>query len=322
MVDYDMRKQNLIDLSERSQFEKGRRVMKGQQEFVTYRDDMSFRVWYGVEPDFYNEHWHSAVEIVVPHKGNMLYSIEGVPYVVGELDVLFIPAGKVHSMETPPGSVRNLILFDPQCLNSIRNSSAYQPMLDSEILLTNAQDDPLCGQVRTKLFNLMEKYYQRSPVNNLLCYSAILDIYATLAQHYIDTHPVDSQMVAHDDSFITEPIRQALNRVFDYVNVHYAEKITLDTAAAVAGFSKFYFSRIFSQFTQLPFSQYLLRKRIMVASKLLYTTDQRLLAIAIQSGFSSLSTFNRVFKNHHGCTPTEYRILYREQNNTPPPLAD
>ena len=306
-----MKKQNLIDLSERSQFEKGLRVMKGTQEFVTYRDDMSFRAWYGTEPDFYNEHWHSAVEIVLPHKGDMLYKIDGVPYRVGELDVMFIPAGKVHSMETPPGSVRNLILFDPQCMSVIRHPAGLQPVLDDVVVLTHENDEPVCGQVRVLLFELLDKYYGHTPVDNLLCYSTILQAYSMLAQHYIQVHSTDTASAAHDDLAMTVPVRQALHRVFDYVNAHYAEKITLDTAAAVAGFSKFYFSRIFSQYTNLPFSQYLLNRRIAVASKLLYSTDQRLLDIAIQSGFSSLSTFNRVFKNCHGCTPTEYRMLYR-----------
>jgi AraC-like DNA-binding protein len=34
--------------------------------------------------------------------------------------------------------------------------------------------------------------------------------------------------------------------------------------------------------------------------------------IALQSGFFSLSTFNRVFKEANGCSPTEFRKLYRQ----------
>lgn len=35
--------------------------------------------------------------------------------------------------------------------------------------------------------------------------------------------------------------------------------------------------------------------------------------VALQSGFSSLSTFNRTFKRLKGCTPSEYRSLYHSQ---------
>lgn len=312
-----MRKQNLIDLDERRQFEKGLRIMKGTQEFVTYRDDMSFRVWYGTDPDFYNEHWHSAVEIVLPHQGDMLITMDGTQVRVGELDVMFIPAGKAHTTETPAGTVRNLILFDPQCLNSLRHPAPIQHVIEQPILLTHEADEPACGQVRSALFEMLNQYYAHTAVDNLRCYSAIFGVYATLAQYVMTRSSGDAQSSDADEEFMTEPIRQALNRVFDYVGTHYAEKITLDTAASVAGFSKFYFSRIFSQFTQVPFSQYLLRRRILAASKLLCATDQRLLDIAIQSGFSSLSTFNRVFKNFHGCTPTEYRMLYHKGGQLP-----
>ncbi|MBQ8312439.1 MAG: helix-turn-helix domain-containing protein, partial [Clostridia bacterium] len=34
--------------------------------------------------------------------------------------------------------------------------------------------------------------------------------------------------------------------------------------------------------------------------------------VSMQSGFSSLSTFNRTFKEIHGCTPTEYRAIYEK----------
>ena len=33
--------------------------------------------------------------------------------------------------------------------------------------------------------------------------------------------------------------------------------------------------------------------------------------IALQSGFSSVSTFNRTFKKLKGCTPTQYRGMFQ-----------
>jgi AraC-like DNA-binding protein len=39
--------------------------------------------------------------------------------------------------------------------------------------------------------------------------------------------------------------------------------------------------------------------------------------VALQSGFFSLSTFNRVFKDTNGCSPTEFRKLYLKGADTP-----
>ena len=38
--------------------------------------------------------------------------------------------------------------------------------------------------------------------------------------------------------------------------------------------------------------------------------------IALQSGFSSVSTFNRTFKKLKGCTPTQYRGMFQMRNDS------
>ena len=52
------------------------------------------------------------------------------------------------------------------------------------------------------------------------------------------------------------------------------------------------------------------KRRVMMAQELLGDTDLSVMDIALQSGFFSLSTFNRVFKDMNGCSPTEYRKMY------------
>ena len=56
--------------------------------------------------------------------------------------------------------------------------------------------------------------------------------------------------------------------------------------------------------------QYITKRRVMLAQELLGDTDLSVMDIALQSGFFSLSTFNRVFKDLNGCSPTEFRKLY------------
>ena len=57
--------------------------------------------------------------------------------------------------------------------------------------------------------------------------------------------------------------------------------------------------------------QYITKRRVLMAQELLGDTDLSVMDIALQSGFFSLSTFNRVFKDINNCSPTEYRKLYR-----------
>ncbi|MCI6995217.1 MAG: AraC family transcriptional regulator [Eubacterium sp.] len=57
----------------------------------------------------------------------------------------------------------------------------------------------------------------------------------------------------------------------------------------------------------MTFYEYLNQKRVAKAEELLITTDQSVTEIAMNSGFSSISSFNRTFKSLKGCSPTVYR---------------
>jgi hypothetical protein len=51
--------------------------------------------------------------------------------------------------------------------------------------------------------------------------------------------------------------------------------------------------------------------RLSHAQRLLVTTEDLILRIALSSGFGSLSRFNEAFRQAFGCTPREYRGLHR-----------
>lgn len=302
-----MKKQNLVTPEDRSKFEFGYRVMQGNQEFVTYRDDMSFRVWYENRADHYGEHHHSSVEVILPLEGECHVNVEGHSYCVTASQVMFVPPGKTHAISMPDNSARNLVLFDATHLTSMRGFTDLMPMMDQVLYLTG--EDTLCGDVRKLLFELIREYYERRPLTNLICYDLILQVYVLLGQHWLMHH----QPATEGQTRREENTWAVINRVVEYVNDNYTEDITLDSIAKVAGFSKCYFSRMFTRYTGTSFSQYLLRKRIAVAANLLTTTRLSIVQVSLQSGFSSLSTFNRTFKDIHGCTPTEYRAIYEKE---------
>ena len=56
----------------------------------------------------------------------------------------------------------------------------------------------------------------------------------------------------------------------------------------------------------------------MKADIMLAEPELSITEIAMRSGFNSLSTFNRVFKAHHNCTPMEYRRHYQVGEEMPP----
>ena len=71
------------------------------------------------------------------------------------------------------------------------------------------------------------------------------------------------------------------------------------------------------------FYDYLIGRRIKASEILLSQHDLSITDVALQAGFSSISTFNRTFKTKKGCTPGEYRALFRHnKNNEEAPVSE
>ena len=106
------------------------------------------------------------------------------------------------------------------------------------------------------------------------------------------------------------------NEVMEFIDTHYMDDLELDNIAASIGFSKYHFSRLFKQYTNYTFCNYLTRRRLLAAKALLEQPNLSITEIALQSGFPSISTFNRAFKQQNNCTPSEYRDKFSKATLT------
>jgi Response regulator containing CheY-like receiver domain and AraC-type DNA-binding domain len=98
-----------------------------------------------------------------------------------------------------------------------------------------------------------------------------------------------------------------IHRATQYIRTHYAEKITLDSAAKAVYLSPSYFSRVFRQETGKTFNSYLNTVRIEQSKKLLMDPSVRLIDISLMVGFDNQSYFTKVFKKTTGLSPLQYR---------------
>lgn len=96
----------------------------------------------------------------------------------------------------------------------------------------------------------------------------------------------------------------------DAMDRDWAEPIDLDAVAALAGYSRSHFVRVFREvYGQTP-GQYLSRRRIERAEDLLRTAGLSVTEICTLVGFTSLGSFSSTFKKHTGLTPSEYRTRH------------
>jgi AraC-like DNA-binding protein len=106
---------------------------------------------------------------------------------------------------------------------------------------------------------------------------------------------------------ITDTIEQKLNRLIDFLKENYASDVSREGMAAVIGIHPNYLGRLFKIYTGKKMNDYINFIRINEAIKQLEKDDTKIIDIAFSVGFESLATFNRVFKNVMGKTPSDYR---------------
>lgn len=153
--------------------------------------------------------------------------------------------------------------------------------------------------VETDLKRLEEAYFQTRVLGRKQ-YEAMLRLLTVFAQHLstlsnqlmVSATPVESPQVSRAKLFIAQ---------------HQDEGVSLRQVAAAVNMSAFYFCKMFKQATGLTFTDYLARTRIEKVKNLLLNPHKRISEVAYETGFQSLSQFNRVFRRVTGQSPTVWR---------------
>jgi AraC-like DNA-binding protein len=108
-----------------------------------------------------------------------------------------------------------------------------------------------------------------------------------------------------------------LHKVINHISTNYAQNITLDDISKIAAMTPPAFCRFFKARTNKTFSLFLNEVRISKACQLLINGESSIKRICYEVGFSSLTNFNRTFKNFKGISPSSYRdsySIFRQQN--------
>jgi AraC family transcriptional regulator len=102
-----------------------------------------------------------------------------------------------------------------------------------------------------------------------------------------------------------------LRRVLGYIEEHLEQDITVADLADVACLSLFHFTRAFAAAMGVPPHRYVSEKRLENAKSMIATGRASLSEIALESQFSSQSSFTRAFRRATGMTPAEYRRVLK-----------
>ena len=92
-----------------------------------------------------------------------------------------------------------------------------------------------------------------------------------------------------------------------YIDLHYAEQISLDQIAAALGISPFYLSHLFSRESNFSLVEYITRVRMQKAKDMLAAGIKNVAEAAYAVGYNDGNYFSKVFHRHFGVSPQAAR---------------
>lgn len=99
----------------------------------------------------------------------------------------------------------------------------------------------------------------------------------------------------------------AIQRAQYYIEQNILKEISLDSVAENSYISSCYLSRLFKKEFGMGFSEYIAKRKIVLAQLLLRFSDLQINTIALELAYNDANYFCRLFKKETGTSPSEYR---------------
>lgn len=258
---------------------------------------------YGCKP-----HWHDEIEIIYIMEGTVKVGVNNQEYMLSNSDILLISSGDVHYFLPVNNSNRlviqfNLSIFESPISDDMQKNYV-RPVFNNSLRTSSKWPYFVKEAIEKQINQLLKEYTEKKEGYKLLLKARLYDIVVLLLRNV----PVQNKSY-EEDTIYRENLKR-LDSVFKYVEENYQFKITLADAAKIAGFSAYHFTRFFKNLTGMTFIQYLNNFKITISEWLLLNNRELLITdVAFSSGFTSIKTFNRVFKQIKNCSPKDYRKI-------------
>lgn len=262
-------------------------------------------------------HYHSEYEITLLASGRGLRCVgnDVRPFSSGDLVMLgpYLPHYWRNSLRHPNAPAHSIVvLFSPDCLGE---DFFERPELKPVALLLKDSMRGLrfSGRTRQKAASLMRQLPGMEGPERIL---GFLQLLMALSR---DGEREFLAEAGYSDSASREA-NSRIDRVCRYIEQNFQQPLPLAQIARLANMSPAPFCRFFKRITQLTLSEYINRTRIDHASGLLVETDLAISEICYSSGYSTLSNFNRCFREQKRVSPTDFRRQFNRAY--PAPAAD
>lgn len=273
--------------------------MKAFHEVRSY--DSNFFVWHSAYENIgFLGHWHKELEFIYLRSGSANICINNQTYPIHAGDLIFCDSGDIHySNSFDSEHTIEFLVFDPQLItNRYQYSNFSSPLISAGELEAYG----LTGEAEALFSQIPIELQKKEPFYQDIVRAKIQSFWYQLKRNAPNT----PASVSHNSRNV---LLNDLQKLLTFLEEHYAENITLEQAAHIMHFSNSHFSRTFKKLTGIPFVTYVNRIRVEHASELIRNGSGKMTEISLSCGFSNIRTFNRVFKEITGFTPSQFARL-------------
>ena len=280
---------------------------KKYYEKINYDSDSFYIFQNNTDIAQYKAHWHDAVELIMPVVNTCEVVAEEGTHFLNEFDILILPYGEPHKTIKPFHNGQRIILqFDIARLTAITGISDAFHVYSKLQAITPENSPQLHESVKKTLIEMLEEHMSKRPFYDVSIVNKIISLTLLLGRNLVEVNTNKGDNVYRNNENLTR-----FHYCTSYINQNFAEDLSLERVAKEVNFSKFHFSRWFQKTAGETFYDYLMKLRFNKAEALLLSSSKSITEIALDSGFKSTTTFNRVFKQYNNCTPTEYRKFHQ-----------
>ncbi|MBQ2741308.1 MAG: helix-turn-helix transcriptional regulator [Oscillospiraceae bacterium] len=253
-------------------------------------------------------HAHKFFQFMYCKSGKGIITLSGKAYATERGNVYLAAPGVSHSIETIERL--ELIEFKFYAYGKFADRLKELPAVFS------ISENPFVTEL---LFRNVKEGFAKKEFFNSAVDAGMLSFFMNLSGNLlkrIEKHSAPASNYVHLDAEEkqTRDIDIIILKLRDYIEKHFAEKITLDDLANEVHFNKTYFVKRFQVFWGMPPMKYVNNVRLEKVEKLLVSSDDSIKDIAEKTGFSSIHYLSRKFKERYGVAPSEYRTQQKKRS--------
>lgn len=237
-------------------------------------------------------HYHRGYEFVWVLSGDLYATVSNKDYTLSKDQSLLITPYALHALKTSPDAEIFIAVFSGSYINKFASTTASKEPVDAHFSIPDTLSAYLRAQFLVKDEESKKSTAMKKPSYYALkaCLYAICDEFSSVA--------VWGKK---------EQNTELVFRVISYIEENYSKNITLKTLADDLSYEYHYLSRILTKSLRVPFRTLLNQCRCERAKDMITSTDLPLSVIAINCGFQSIRSFNRIFYDMTGTTPSSLR---------------